>query len=94
MEIESIRHKALRRFFETGNRKGLDARIAERLGRMLFFMVNAGSFEELSTPPNGLHPLTGDLAGRWAMTVTKNWRLTFTRAGATSLCDLDLEDYH
>jgi len=43
VEIESIRHKALRRFFETGNRKALDARIAQRLGRMLFFMANAGS---------------------------------------------------
>ena len=95
MEIESIGHKALRRFFETGNRKGLDARIAERLGRMLFFMTNAGSFEELSVPPNyGLHALTGDRAGRWAMTVTKNWRLTFKRTGAASLADLDLEDYH
>ena len=95
VEIESIRHKALCRFFATGNREGLDARIAERLGRMLFFLVNAGSVEELSVPPDyGLHPLTGDLAGRWAMTVTKNWRLTFKRTGAASLADLDLEDYH
>jgi proteic killer suppression protein len=46
-------------------------------------------------PPNfGLHPLTGDRAGDWAMAVTKNWRLTFTRIGDTTLADLDLEDYH
>jgi len=28
------------------------------------------------------------------MTVTKNWRLTFTRTGAASIADLDLEDDH
>jgi len=94
MEIESITDKALRRFFETGNTKGLVGDV-NRLGKMLAFIVAAGSLEELSVPPNyGLHPLTGDRAGAWSMTVTRNWRLTFSINEEGALTDLDLEDYH
>jgi proteic killer suppression protein len=38
--------------------------------------------------------LVGDKAGRWSMTVTKNWRLTFIKIDETTIADLDLEDYH
>ena len=94
MDIESIRHKTLRRFFETGNPKGLVGDPA-RIGRMLAFIVAAGTLEELATPPNyGLHPLTGDRAGVWAMTVTRNWRMTFKVNDQAALEDVDLEDYH
>ncbi|HUD91968.1 type II toxin-antitoxin system RelE/ParE family toxin [Sphingobium sp.] len=94
MEIESIAHKGLRRFFETGNAKGLVGDVA-RLRKMLAFIDAATSLEILSQPPNhGLHPLTGDRAGTWAMTVTRNWRLTFRFNEAGALIDMDLEDYH
>ncbi len=94
MEIESITDKALRRFFETGNAKGLVGDVI-RLRKMLAFIVAAGSLEELSVPPNyGLHSLTGDRAGTWSMTVTRNWRLTFSINEEGALTDLDLEDYH
>ena len=94
MDIERITHKGLRRFFETGNAKGLVGDTA-RIRKMLAFINAAGSFDELAVPPNyGLHELVGDKAGRWAMTVTKNWRLTFIRIDETTIADLDLEDYH
>lgn len=94
MEIESIRDKALRRFFETGNAKGLVGDVA-RLRKMLAFINDAGSLDELGTPPNyGLHQLTGDRAGTWSMTVTRNWRLTFKVNAENALEDMDLEDYH
>lgn len=94
MDVESISHKALRRFFETGVAKGLVGD-AERLRKMLAFIDAAASMEELSTPPNyGLHPLTGDRIGTWSMTVTRNWRLTFKINDQGALEDMDLEDYH
>lgn len=94
MEIESITDKAPRRSFETGNAKGLVGDV-NRLRKMLAFIAAAGSLEELSIPPNyGLHPLTGDRQGTWAMTVTRNWRLTFSINEEGALTDLDLEDYH
>lgn len=94
MDVERITHKGLRRFFETGNAKGLVGDAA-RIRKMLAFIDAAGSFDELAAPPNyGLHELAGDKAGRWSMTVTKNWRLTFVKIDETTITDLDLEDYH
>jgi proteic killer suppression protein len=94
MEIDSIAHKGLRRFFETGNSKGLVGD-TDRLRKMLAFIDAAASLEELATPPNyGLHELTGDRKGTWSMTVTKNWRLTFRVGPKGALTDMNLEDYH
>jgi proteic killer suppression protein len=94
MDIDSISHKGLRRFFETGNAKGLVGDV-NRLRKMLAFIDAAASFDELAVPPNyGLHELVGDKAGRWAMTVTRNWRLTFIKLDEYSIAELDLEDYH
>jgi toxin HigB-1 len=93
MEIESIRHKALRRLFEDGRTKGIVE--PQRLIDMLAFIIAASDFEKLGEPPNfGFHPLTGDRKGSYAMTVTRNWRLTFTRIDDHTIADLDLEDYH
>jgi len=53
------------------------------------------AFDHLSIPPNfGFHELTGNRAGTYAMVVTKNWRLTFTKVDDQTIADLDLEDYH
>lgn len=61
---------------------------------MLSYIAAAGGFEELAVPPNfGFHALTGDRKGTYAMTVTRNWRLTFTKVDEHTVADLDLEDY-
>lgn len=93
MEIENITHKALRRFAETGNAKGVIEPI--RVANMLLFIEGAAGLAELAAPPNfGFHPLTGDRAGTYAMTVTRNWRMTFRIIDDATIADLDLEDYH
>ncbi|MFD0849704.1 type II toxin-antitoxin system RelE/ParE family toxin [Sphingosinicella xenopeptidilytica] len=94
MEIVSISHKGLRRFFEAGNPKGLVGDTG-RLRKMLAYIDAAEDLEELAIPPNfGLHELTGDRKGSWSMTVTRNWRLTFRINDEGALIDMDLEDYH
>ena len=93
MEIESIRHKALRSLYTEGKTKGLIE--PARLMKMLGFITAAASLEELSIPPNyNFHPLTGDRVGIWSMTVTRSWRLTFKLDDNDALIDMDLEDYH
>ena len=95
MQIDSIRHKALRSFAETGSTKGLPGGSVERLRRMLAYIDAIGSAEELRVPPNyGAHQLTGDRKGEWALTVTKNWRMTFRVNPAGAIEDMNLEDYH
>jgi proteic killer suppression protein len=95
MEVESIRHKALRSFAETGKPKGLPGSLVDRLRKMLAYLAAIESEAELKAPPNyGAHQLTGDRAGVWSLTVTKNWRMTFWINDALAIEDMDLEDYH
>ncbi|WP_324739801.1 type II toxin-antitoxin system RelE/ParE family toxin [Tsuneonella sp. CC-YZS046] len=93
MEIESITHKALRKLVETGNIKGVIE--PRRVRNMIQFIVDAGSFDELATPPNfGFHALKEKRVGTFAMIVTKNWRMTFAKVDEQTIANLDLGDYH
>jgi len=93
MEIESIRHKKLSRFIVKNDAKGIIE--PERIRKMVALILIAQSLDDLSVPPNfGFHALTGNRLGTYAMTVTRNWRLTFTMADEHAIADLDLEDYH
>jgi toxin HigB-1 len=95
MQIESIRHKALRDFAETGAAQGLPGGSVDKLRNMLSYIGAMGSEEELYVPPNfGAHKLRGDRKGVWSLTVTRNWRLTFRVNDAGAIEDMDLEDYH
>ena len=95
MEIESIRHKALRNFAETGTTQGLPGNLIGRLRNMLAFLVAIDAVDELLVPSNfGAHQLTGDRNGTWSLTVTRNLRMTFRIIAGHAIADLDLEDYH
>jgi proteic killer suppression protein len=95
MQIESIRNKALRRFAETGFTKGLPSGSVDKLRNMLSYIDAIASEDELVVPPNfGAHKLKGDRRGVWSLTVTPNWRLTFSVNQAGAIEDMDLEDYH
>jgi toxin HigB-1 len=95
VQIESIRHKALGRFAETGSSKGLPSGSVDRLRNMLAYIDAVASEEELLVPPNfGAHKLTGNRKGEWALTLTRNWRMTFRISEAGAIEDMDLEDYH
>ena len=54
----------------------------------------------VATDPQGmnlpgwrLHPLKGDQAGRWSVTVSGNWRVTFEFEGTDAIL-VDYLDYH
>jgi proteic killer suppression protein len=49
--------------------------------------------EAMDLPGFGFHKLTGKLAGRYAVWVSRNWRITFAWSGENAI-DVDLEDYH
>ena len=94
MPIRSIRHKGLRRLFEKGDGRGLPAASIDKLRDMLLAVQGAREIDDLSVMPGWrLHPLKGKLAGYWSLSVTGNWRLTFTFEDGDAY-DLDLLDYH
>ena len=91
--IESFRHKGLRRFFESGSKAGIQARHADRLRLQLAALDTAQGIEDMDMPGYKLHPLKGGAVGRWAISVSGNWRLTFEFRDGNSHV-LDYEDYH
>jgi proteic killer suppression protein len=95
VDVASIKHKALRDFSETGRAHRLPANLIGRLRNMLAYLNAITDPNELTFPPNyGAHLLSGDRAGTWSLTLTKNWRMTFRINAALEIEDLDLEDYH
>ena len=91
--ILSIRHKGLRKFFETGSAAGVQASHAKRLRLQLAALDTAHVIDDVDIPGFALHPLKGAMKGRWAISVNGNWRLTFEfRDGNVYV--LDYEDYH
>jgi len=91
--IRGFRHKGLARYFERSETKGLQAAHVARIRRILDLLDAAERIEELDIPGLGLHPLKGDRKGRWAVSVSGNWRITFVFADGEAI-DIDLEDYH
>ncbi len=91
--IRSFSHKGLRRFFESGSKRGVPPEMAERLRRQLDALEEAMDVLDMNLPGYDLHQLKGDKAGTWAVTVRANWRLTFRFVGGDAL-DVNFEDYH
>ena len=78
MPIRSIRHRGLRRLFEDGDKRGVPPSSVDKLRDMLLAIDTARTVDDLAVLPGWrLHPLKGKLKGRWSLTVTGNWRLTF-----------------
>jgi len=91
--ILSVRHKGLRKFYESGSTVGIQTSHAKRLRLQLAALETAHVIDDLDIPGFQLHPLKGELKGRWAISVNGNWRLTFEfRDGNVYV--LDYEDYH
>ena len=91
--IKSFRHKGLRRFYETGSTAGIQPAHKNRLRLQLIALETAASIDDMDIPGFRLHPLKGDRKGRWAISVSGNWRLTFEFRDSNAYI-LNYEDYH
>ena len=49
--------------------------------------------KDMDIPGFKLHPLKGKLKGRWSVSVSGNWRITFEFRDGNAFV-LDYEDYH
>lgn len=91
--ITSFRHKGLKLLYEQGDRRKVSAGQAEKIERILARLDQAADPSGMDLPSYRLHPLKGDLAGFWSVTVNGNWRIIF-RFGDGRASDVDLIDYH
>lgn len=101
--IESFRHKGLKAFAETGDKRGILPGHAERIEEILSALESAGSLRDVLRV-KGFHSLRirGDKRPtRYAMSVSGAWRITFTAhekkgavAGESRFRDLNYCNYH
>jgi toxin HigB-1 len=91
--IRSWANSATRRFAEDGKSRfsGMDE---ERALELLAMLDAATGLSDLSPLRSvGLHKLTGNRKGQWAMTVNGPWRVCFRFADGNAW-DVEIVDYH
>ena len=91
--IDKIRHRGLRRMHARNDASYLPPQHRDKIKDMLGLLSIAASPAEVDVPGWNLHQLKGDLAGFWAISVSRNWRIIFRFDGA-NVTDVDLVDYH
>jgi proteic killer suppression protein len=91
--IKSFRSRALKRFWTKSDASGLRPDWARKVERRLTVLNEATRHQDMNVVTFGFHALKGDHAGRFAVVVSRNWRLTFAFEGQDAV-EVDLEDYH
>jgi len=91
--IKSFKHKGLAELFNTGSARKVQAKHAVRLKWILTLLNAATHAGQLNAPGLRLHPLRGKPAGRYAVWVAENFRVTF-RFEAANAVEVDYGDYH
>ncbi len=92
--IQSVRHKGLKRLIEDDDDRGIRRDLVGRVRNVLTVLIAAADMDGVQGPPGWrIHPLSGDRAGTWSISVSGNWRITFDIEQG-KIANLDLEDYH
>jgi toxin HigB-1 len=91
--LRSFKSKGLKRFAETGDSSKLPVPNHERVRQILLALNAATRPEAMNIPGLQFHPLKGDQKGRYAVSASGNYRITFAFQGEDAV-QVDLEDYH
>ena len=89
-----MQHRGLLRLIENDDASGLRPDLVRRLRNILAALIVAPDMSGVTGPPGWkVHQLKGNRAGRWSISLSGNWRITFDLKRG-EICDLNLEDYH
>ncbi len=91
--ILSFKHKGLEQFFIHRDTSKITYHHAEKLERILDRLNASLSPRDMNLPGYKLHKLTGRLKDSWAVSVSGNWRVTFSFNGP-DVVNVDYLDYH
>jgi proteic killer suppression protein len=91
--IQSFRNKRLEDFFINGTTKGLQVEHVTRLEDILNLLDAAHTISDMNFPGSFLHKLEPKAENRWAVRVSKNWRVTFVFENGDA-SEVDYLDYH
>lgn len=79
--------------YERDDTSGVPPQHLRKIRALLRRLDTAASPRDMDIAGLRLHQLKGDLAGHWAVDVSRNQRMTF-RFDGTDVRDVDLLDYH
>ena len=91
--IKSFVHKGLKKYYETGNTSGIQAKHKRKLRMQLAAIDTAHQIQDIGLPGYKLHSLKGNKNEIWSITVNGNWRITFKFIDGNAYI-LNYEDYH
>jgi toxin HigB-1 len=92
--IKTFRHRGLKWLFEDGSSHGqISKQWEQKVNRRLDSIDAATRVSDLNLPGYDLHELKGKREGTWSITVTGNYRITFSFKNSNAF-DVEIEDYH
>ncbi|MGQ0673412.1 MAG: type II toxin-antitoxin system RelE/ParE family toxin [Hyphomicrobium sp.] len=91
--IVSFRSRALKKLWERDDPSKLPPDRIARITILLNRLDAAANAEDMNLPGFGFHRLAGSYRGRYAVSVSANWRITFGWQDQDAV-DVDFEDYH
>ncbi len=91
--IKALKHKGLKKLFDSGSQQGIKPEHARRLRLILARLDASLSPQDMNLPGLSLHRLKGRYERFWAVSVSGNWRVVFRFEGNHAF-DGDYLDYH
>ncbi len=91
--IVSFRSRALQRFWERNDASKLPPDRIKRITMILDRLEAAVRPGDMNLPGLGFHQLSGSSKGRYAVSVSANWRIAFGWHQEDAI-QVDFEDYH
>ena len=91
--IESFRHRGLKALYDGRTDRWVTPEHVQRLRDILAALESSRGPEGMNLPGFRLHELRGRLKGHYAVSVSRNWRVTFRFVDGSAV-DVDYVDYH
>ncbi len=92
--IKSFADRQTQQLYLSGKAQRVPPDVAKRAVRKLEQVNAATVLEDLKVPPgNRLHPLEGDRAGQYSVSVNDQWRICFRFEDGDAF-DVEFCDYH
>ena len=91
--ITSFKHRGLKALYEGRTARRVAPDHVRKLVDILALLDRGRTPQDVDLPGFRLHPLKGELAGHYAVSVSGNWRVTF-RFYDGDVCDVNYVDYH
>jgi len=91
--IVTIRHKGLKLFFQKDDSSKLQPQHVSKIRLILTRLQSAKVITDMNVPGYGLHQLSGEFKGFWAVKIDKNFRIIFQFI-EEDVHEVDYLDYH